>query len=61
MADEVIKLAPQERKFASHNGFEFGYKPGLANGWIEFRDADGNIIGHLDGVKSIFLSGRSRS
>lgn len=52
---------PQERRFASHNGFDLGYKPGLANGWIELRDEHDRIIGHIDGVKSIYLSAHARS
>lgn len=35
--DHRPEQAPQERVFASHNGFEIGYKPTLANGWVEFE------------------------
>ena len=51
---------PQEEIFASHNGFKLGYKPGLANGWIELRDKDDQIIGHIDGVKAIYLAKHAR-
>jgi hypothetical protein len=59
--NDRMELAPKEEIFASHNGFKFGYKPGLANGWIELRDKDDQIIGHIDGVASIYLARHSRS
>ena len=46
---------PELKTAGSFNGFRIFYDPSLTQGWIEFRDADGRVIGRIDGVAAIHL------
>jgi len=43
-----------------HAGFTIHTHPGLANGWIELHDEDGNVLASVNNVKAIYLARQRR-
>lgn len=52
--------APKEEWLASFNGFTVHQNPNLANGWIELRDENGDVIARVNNVKAIHVARHRR-
>jgi hypothetical protein len=53
---DKLELAPKEEWVASYNGFPIYINPRLAPGWIEFRNAKGEIMGMISDVGGIYIA-----
>lgn len=54
MSDEPKpELAPKAEWIASYGGFPIYIDPNLAPGWVQFRNAKGEIIGMINGVGEV--------
>lgn len=53
---EKLELAPKEELAGTFAGFPIYINPRLSPGWVEFRDAKGNIIGMISDVGAVHLA-----
>lgn len=52
------ELAPKPEWVGSFGGFPVYINPDLANGWVQFRDGKGRIIGMISDVGEIHVASR---